>query len=359
MSYNLTPTQEKALEWLVGKTRSGGLAENEVLYAYSKDGGSAVQSDRDNVELPDFITKGVFEMLDQEGLASVRITSKGSYNVTLTGRAYDAVDNDFEGEENAAASKDALSPRDRLDLLFQIHESTGGNMNTPIDVSDITDWGYSVEEATSALQYLSDKGWLRTTEKDMNGRPSLVFLTSEGIDRAESHYQNFAEASASTMDSEYSIDVFISHSNQDSDIAETLIELLESALDLPSDSIRCTSVDGYRLPAGASTDDSLRREVHNSKVLIGLITSNSMESPYVLFELGARWGSDKSMFPVLAKGAKHEILGGPLNGLNVLNGNREAELHQFVEDIAQELDLEVGRTSQYRKYISRFVDHDT
>jgi hypothetical protein len=267
MSYNLTLTQEKTLEWLVQKTRSGELAENEVLYTYSAAGGSAVQSDRDNVELPDFITKGVFDVLHREGLANVRVTSKGSFNVTLTGRAYEAVDSDFEHEE--------------------------------------------------------------------------------------------ADASTSTMGSEDSIDVFISHSNQDSDVAETLIELLESALDLPSDSIRCTSVDGYRLPAGASTDESLRHEVHNSKVLIGLITPNSMESPYVLFELGARWGTDKSMFPILAKGAEHEILGGPLKGLNVLNGNREAELHQFVEDIASKLGLEVGESSRYRKYISHFVDHGT
>jgi hypothetical protein len=192
----------------------------------------------------------------------------------------------------------------------------------------------------------------------MNSRPSLVYLTSQGIDRAEKHYQNFSGASTSAMDREESIDVFISHSSLDSDIAETLIELLESALALSSDSIRCTSVDGYRLPGGVSTDETLRREVHNSKVLIGLVTPRSMDSPYVLFELGARWGSSKPMFPVLAKGAEHEILGGPLEGVNVLDGNREAELHQLVEDIAAELGLQVGRTSQYRKYISRFTSQD-
>jgi hypothetical protein len=357
MSYNLIPTQEKALEWLVEKTRSGELAENEVLYAYSKDGGSAVQRDRDNVDLPDFITKGIFDVLDDEGFVNVRKTGKGSYHVTLTGRAYDAVDDDFEEGENTDSSIAVLSQEGRLDLLFKIHERTGGNMNTPIDVSDVTDWGYGVEEATSALQYLSDKDWLRVTSRDINGRPSLVYLTSQGIDRAEEHYQNFSGASSQDMDSEVSIDVFISHSSQDSDVAEILIELLESALDLPSDSIRCTSVEGYQLPAGVSTDEALRSEVHGSKLLIGLITPNSMSSPYVLFELGARWGAKKPMFPVLAKGAEHGILGGPLEGLNVLDGNIEGELHQLVEDIADELDLEVGRTSQYRKYISRFVGH--
>lgn len=266
MSYNLTPTQEKALKWIVENTRSGELAESEVLYSYANQGGVAVQSNRDNVELPDYISESTLEILNRQELANVRKKSRGSYTVALTGHAYDAVDENFE--------------------------------------------------------------------------------QSESVDGVET-------------DTEKSLDVFISHSSQDSDVAEVLIDLLESALDLPSDSIRCTSVDGYRLPGGVSTDESLRREVHNSKVLIGLITPNSMESPYVLFELGARWGSSRPMFPVLAKGAEHEILGGPLEGLNVLNGNREAELHKLVEEIADVLALDSGKSSRYKKYISRFAGHST
>jgi hypothetical protein len=52
--------------------------------------------------------------------------------------------------------------------------------------------------------------------------------------------------------------LFISHSAKDGSVAERLIELIQSALNLPAADIRCTSVDGYRLPGGASTEDQLR-----------------------------------------------------------------------------------------------------
>jgi len=57
------------------------------------------------------------------------------------------------------------------------------------------------------------------------------------------------------------IDVFISHSSQDAAIAKALIDLLRISLGIPSEKIRCTSVDGYRLPVGASTEQQLRNDL--------------------------------------------------------------------------------------------------
>jgi hypothetical protein len=85
-----------------------------------------------------------------------------------------------------------------------------------------------------------------------------------------------------------SILVLISHSSKDRVLAEALIDLLRSGLGLLANQIRCSSVDGYRLPAGVNTNEQLRTEIKTVKVLIGLLTANSLSSTYVLFELGAR-----------------------------------------------------------------------
>ena len=73
--------------------------------------------------------------------------------------------------------------------------------------------------------------------------------------------------------------IFISHSSRDAHLATQLVNLLRLAFSLRVDEIRCTSVDGYRLKAGADTDDQLRREVRESQLFLALITPSSVTSP--------------------------------------------------------------------------------
>jgi len=78
--------------------------------------------------------------------------------------------------------------------------------------------------------------------------------------------------------------------------------------------IRCTSVSGYGLPAGAHVDSQLQKEVGEAATLIALMTGVSVESAYVLFEVGARWGAGRHCVPLLAAGASPKVLRGPLGG---------------------------------------------
>jgi hypothetical protein len=59
------------------------------------------------------------------------------------------------------------------------------------------------------------------------------------------------------------------------------------------------SIDGYRLPGGADTDIQLRQEVHEADAFIGVISSHSISSLYVAFELGARWGAGRPLIPLI------------------------------------------------------------
>ena len=85
--------------------------------------------------------------------------------------------------------------------------------------------------------------------------------------------------------------VFISHGSKDAELAEAVVELLRASLEIAATQIRCSSVDGYRLPVGVNTDRKLREEVNAATVVVGLITPSSLASYYVMFELGARWGT--------------------------------------------------------------------
>jgi TIR domain len=146
--------------------------------------------------------------------------------------------------------------------------------------------------------------------------------------------------------------VFISHSESDARIAEFLVDLLRSALDLSASEVRATSVEGYRLPAGADTDEQLRDELLTAPAFVGLVSPKSFSSAYVLFELGARWGAKKHLVPLLAPGVDASILRGPIANLNALRCDVAAQLHQLVHDLADLL----GRSPEPPAVYQRKVD---
>jgi len=149
--------------------------------------------------------------------------------------------------------------------------------------------------------------------------------------------------------------VFLSHSGEDKALARALIELFRAALDIPADKILCTSVDGFRLPAGAQTEETLREAVLEAKTLVGLITPTSQKSSYVLFELGARWGTGKHLIPLCARGVRPGELKGPIAGMNALNCSNRAEALQLIGDLGTALQMEVERPEVYDNALNKVV----
>ena len=157
---------------------------------------------------------------------------------------------------------------------------------------------------------------------------------------------------------ESSIRVFVSHSSADSDMASLFVQLLREALSLSRKEIRCTSTAGYKLPAGAKTDEHLRREIHETDVLLGLISPNSVKSLYVAFELGARWASEKPFFPILLPGSPSSVITGPLRNLRVLDASLRGDLYQLVEDVGAELSRETNYPITYCDFVERILSAD-
>ncbi len=146
--------------------------------------------------------------------------------------------------------------------------------------------------------------------------------------------------------------VFISHSTTDARFARSLVRLLRAALGLTPDQIRCTSVDGYNLPGGANVEETLRREVNECTVLIGVVTPASMKSSYVLFELGARWGRGADMVPLLARAGR---LRAPLSSLHALDSRKRAHLYQLVTELAPKLGVPVSQPQHYEDEIREAI----
>lgn len=150
--------------------------------------------------------------------------------------------------------------------------------------------------------------------------------------------------------------VFISHSSADLNTASALIDLLRTSLNLSADDIRCTSLDGYRLPGGIPTDEQLRLEVHGAEVFICLVSQRSMASVYVVFELGARWGANKRLIPLLTPGTPSSILGGPLKGINALSCDSRSQLHQLLAEIGEVLIITPDSVAAYEDKVEQVIN---
>lgn len=149
--------------------------------------------------------------------------------------------------------------------------------------------------------------------------------------------------------------IFISHSNKDKELADALVTLLQIALRLGDEDIRCTSLPGFGLKTGSNILEALQKDVQRASIAIGLLTPSSLESIWVIFELGARWGLGQDILPLCADGMKPQDLPDPLKSLAAVDCCDEQQLQRFVEDIAETLRQDLGRTSAYSRLINELA----
>lgn len=156
-----------------------------------------------------------------------------------------------------------------------------------------------------------------------------------------------------------SIKIFISHSSEDEELVQLILRILEDSLEIADGSIRCTSVPGYKLLAGAHTSTTLKDDLTESELIIGVITRNSLKSGYVLFELGASWGMGKWTIALLGKDVDFNDIPGPLKENNAIRITDRADLFQLIDDIASRLQFKKRPTSKSATAIDALISFVT
>ena len=222
------------------------------------------------------------------------------------------------------------------------------SFDTPHDLDYL---GATQGDIRRNIMRLVNQGMLEKV-MDRVGRPTEKLIAEyESPTEAVTQKQSVRNEVSKQSTTHHELSVLISHSSRDATLALALIDLLQAGLALMPHQIRCSSVDGYRLPVGVNTEKQLREEVNAARVVVGLITPSSLNSQYVMFELGARWGANLFLAPLVA-GVEASKLSGPLSLLNALFANSEAQLHQLVGDIANHLRLPVQPPASYLRHVS-------
>lgn len=245
-----------------------------------------------------------------------------------------------------------------LENIVRAHTAVGSPFTETL-AADIKEEGsHFIEKITEEVgkKMASEMHFMEREAKDLNLSSAKHVATQELNVEADLYVDSLAAEpqnleSVNNAETQNMIKLFISHSSKDQELVEKLIELVKNALRLSSSEIRCTTIDGYRLRGGANTNEQLKSEVSGTKAFIGVISYAAIDSMYVLFELGARWGANKHLLPLLPPGVSSDILKSPLSGLNALSCDSASQLHQLVEDIANELEIKREKPQAYQRYI--------
>ena len=154
------------------------------------------------------------------------------------------------------------------------------------------------------------------------------------------------------------IKIFISHSARDEPLASAVVDCLFSCMVLQDDEVRCTSVPGHKLAVGSDFAGTLRNDLGNTSVVVGLVTRNALSSSWVLFELGATWGAKKNLMPLVSDDIEIKELPGPLSGQHVARLSNRSDLSQFVQELTNHLSANARASAKIDTAIGKLVaDH--
>lgn len=141
--------------------------------------------------------------------------------------------------------------------------------------------------------------------------------------------------------------IFVSHSSADTEVVESVVKLLEAAFVVAPGDIRCTSLPGYRFSGGDRASDRIRAEIASAEALLAIITRESFASAWVLIELGARWGHNRSFLSLLGPGVEPDVLRGPTREYIALSCAVAADLEQALNDLSVQSGLPKRPRDEY------------
>jgi hypothetical protein len=115
-------------------------------------------------------------------------------------------------------------------------------------------------------------------------------------------------------------------------------------------------VPGYKLEPGADGPEELRDNLQSAKVVLGVLTNNSLDSSFVLLELGAAWGLRTRIVPLVAGvrfGAIPSPIGPDTHAVDVSDASGMASV---IESIARRCDMpQRCDAAQLHDAIARFA----
>jgi predicted transcriptional regulator len=117
------------------------------------------------------------------------------------------------------------------------------------------------------------------------------------------------------------MEVFVSHITEESEVAKTLKDWIESTFLGQHDVF--VSSDSKSITAGTKWLDEITKAITSSKILLLLCSPNSIHRPWINFEAGCGWAKAIPIIPICYGGLAKGDLPPPINALQALDFNEQ------------------------------------
>lgn len=150
--------------------------------------------------------------------------------------------------------------------------------------------------------------------------------------------------------------VFISHAVKNKDIADKLVDLLETGVGISDSEIFCSSLEGLGIPGGTNFVEFIRKQIKDPKVVILLLSEDYFDSQFCLAELGASWVLSHRVVPILVPPLEYGDVKAVLTGVQLLKINDSNSLNQVQSDLIEALDIKGKAFARWESKRNRFLD---
>lgn len=150
--------------------------------------------------------------------------------------------------------------------------------------------------------------------------------------------------------------IFISHAAKDQKLADALVDLLQTGMDVKSADVFCSSLDGLGIPAGEDFIAYIKGQIKQPDVVLALISPNYLASQFCLCELGASWALSHKLLPLLVPPLKHADVQGVLKTVQVNQLDSQGGLSEFIEGLRVALAAPHVNTARWGSKSKAFLE---
>jgi len=149
--------------------------------------------------------------------------------------------------------------------------------------------------------------------------------------------------------------IFISHSSEEKALADAFVDLLVLGLNINSNEIFCTSLEGLGIPTGENFIEFIREQLEESEIVISLLSQNYYDSAFCLCELGASWVLSGEHYPIVIPPLKFSDIEDVLKNNHMRMIDSDNDLSELKDELEDALDLTNIRTPRWESKKDQFL----